>query len=290
MRDLFAHTSAHWGRYSEYKWKTAPDGNCYLLPTEKAKPSVYDPMKDPHTLVIDALEIGLMLFRREPEAKMKQAIRAFAGQYGLLGIMTTLPTTAEFIEYEKVYLPKNPFLRKETMETKEYLRQFFPFIQPDFRKKGVESVWQTEDKYEIAFAMTFQSDPQAKAMSFMRNYGERYDWLCKLFKDWAFLALTPTFYSEEKKRGNPDALALYRKGIAAFEGNTPTYHIELRDKPTLVWDFHSLLLDIRFLLSTMLTDDQTPLRMCRHCYKPFIAEKPEAEFCSQECEKQHERP
>ena len=172
------------------------------------------------------------------------------------------------------------------METTEYFRQFFPFIQPDFRKKGVESVWQTEDKYEIAFAMTFQAEPQAKAMSFIRNYGERYDWLCKLFKDWAFLALTPTFYLEEKKRGNPDALALYRKGIAAFEGNAPTYHVELRDKPTLVWDFHSLLLDIRFLLSTMLTDDHTPLRMCRHCYKPFIASKPDEEFCSEECRKQ----
>ena len=190
MRDLFLHTSAHWGRYSEYEWKTAPDGNCYLLPAEKAKPSVYDPMKGPHTLVIDALEIGMMLFRREPEAKVKQSIRAFAGKYGLLGIMTALPTTAEFIEYEKVYLPKNPFLRKETMETKEYLCLFYPFIQPDFRKKGVESVWQTEEKYEIAFAMTFQAEPQAKAMSFMRNYGERYDWLCKLFKDWAFLVLT----------------------------------------------------------------------------------------------------
>ena len=283
MRDLFAHTSAHWGRYSEYEWKTAPDGNCYLLPTEKAKPSVYDPMKDPHTLVIDALEIGMMLFRREPEVKMKQAIRTFAGKYGLMGIMTALPTTAEFIEYEKVYLPKNPFLRKETMETTEYFRQFFPFIQPDFRKKGVESVWQTEDKYEIAFAMTFQAEPQAMAMSFMRNYGERYDWLCKLFKDWAFLALTPTIYSEEKRRDNPDALALYRKGIAAFEGNAPTYHIELRDKPTLVWDFHSLLLDIRFLLTVMLTDDNTPLRMCRHCFKPFIAQSPNEEYCSEEC-------
>lgn len=243
-------------------------------------------MKDPHTLVIDALEIGMMLFRREPEATMKQSIRAFAGKYGLLGIMTALPTTAEFIDYEKVYLPKNPFLRKETMETTEYFRQFFPFIQPDFRKKGVESVWQTEDKYEIAFAMTFQSDPQAKAMSFMRNYGERYDWLCKLFKDWAFLALTTRFYMDDKKRDNPDTLALYRKGISAFEGNAPTYHIELRDKPTLIWDFHSLLLDIRFLLSIMLTDDHTPLRMCRHCYKPFIASKPDEEYCSEECRNQ----
>ena len=289
MRDLFLHTSAHWGRYSEYVWRSAPDGNTYLLPAEKAKPSVYDPMKDPNTLVIDAIEIGMMQFRRESEAKLKQAIRAFAGKYGLLGIMTALPTTAEFITYEKVYLPKNPFLRKETMETQDYLRLFFPFIQPDFRKTGVESVWQTEDKYEIAFAMTFQSDPQAKAMSFMRNYGERYDWLCKLFKDWAFLVLTAKFYMDDRNREDPDVIALYRKGIAAFEGIAPTYHIELRDKPTLVWDFHSLLLDIRFLLSVMLTDDHTPLKLCKRCQKPFIASNPDEEYCSESCEEESKK-
>lgn len=289
MRDLFLHTSAHWGRYSDYEWKTAPDGNCYLLPAEKAKPSVYDPMKDPNTLMIDAIEIGMMQFQREPEAKLKQAIRAFAGKYGLLGIMTALPTTAEFITYEKVYLPKNPFLRKETMETQDYLRLFFPFIQPDFRKTGVESVWQTDDKYEIAFAMTFQSDPQAKTMSFMRNYGERYDWLCKLFKDWAFLVLTTKFYLEDRNREDPDVLALYRKGIAAFDGIAPTYHIELRDKPTLVWDFHSLLLDIRFLLSVMLTDDHTPLKLCKRCQKPFIASNPDEEYCSESCEEESKK-
>ena len=284
MRDLFAHTSAHWGRYSEYEWKDAPDGNCYLLPAENATPSVFDPMKDPTTLVIDALHIGLMLFGHKPEAKMKQAIRSFAGKYGLLGIMTALPTTAEFINYEKVYLPKNPFLRKESMETLEYMRLFFPFIPPDFRKRGEDYVWETEDKNEIAFAMTFKTEPQAMVMSFMHNYGERYDWLCKLLKDWAFLALTPTYYMEDKQRGDPDTIALFRKAIAAFDGNAPTYHIELWDKPTLVWDFHSLLLDIRFLLSTMLTDDQTPLRICKQCHKPFIASSPDENCCSESCE------
>lgn len=285
MRDLFAHTSASWGKYAEYTWKTAPDGNTYLMPAEKAKPSVYDPMKDPHTLVIDALEIGMMLFRRVPEAEVKEAIRGFAAKYGLLGIMTALPTTADFITYEKVYLPRNPFLRQETMETKEYLRLFFPLVAPDFHKKGVESVWHTDDRYEIAFAMTFQAEPQAMPMSFMRNYGERYDWLCSLFKDWAFLALTTRYYMDDKNKENPETIALYQKGISAFDGLAPTYHIKLKKKPILVWDFHSLLLDIRFLLTLLLTDEDRPLKLCRACYKPFIAKDPGEEYCSESCQK-----
>ena len=173
------------------------------------------------------------------------------------------------------------------METTDYIRLFFPFIHPDFRKKGVESVWQTRDKYEIAFAMTFQQEPQAMAMSFMRNYGERYDWLCALFKDWTFHVLTTKYYMEEKDSADPETLALYRQGIAAFEGVAPTYHIELRDQPILVWDFHSLLLDIRFLLSVMLTDENNPLKLCRHCQKPFIGNRPNDEFCSKDCREKH---
>ena len=32
--------------------------------------------------------------------------------------------------------------------------------------------------------------------------------------------------------------------MAAFGGIAPTYHIELLEKPTIYWDFHSLLLDV----------------------------------------------
>lgn len=37
---LFERTYAHWARYSDYEWRTAPDGHDYLLPTTDAKPSV----------------------------------------------------------------------------------------------------------------------------------------------------------------------------------------------------------------------------------------------------------
>lgn len=55
-------------------------------------------------------------------------------------------------------------------------------------------------------------------MSFQREYAEYYDWL------------------DENER------SLYRQGMATFGGVAPTYHIELREHPTLVWDFNSLRL------------------------------------------------
>ena len=98
-------------------------------------------------LVLAAADIGLMLFQRASENAVKEAIRAFACRYGSLGIMTALPTTPRFIEYEKVYFNKNPFVPDrsetdkkdvpdETMDTKDYIRLFFPFREPDFQKQG----------------------------------------------------------------------------------------------------------------------------------------------------------
>ena len=65
---------------------------------------------------------------------------------------------------------------------------------------------------------------------------------------------------------------LYRKAMAAFGGIAPSYHIELLDKPTIYWDFHSLLLGIQMMFSFMLVDDDQPLRLCKHCQKVFLGQ------------------
>jgi predicted nucleic acid-binding Zn ribbon protein len=80
--------------------------------------------------------------------------------------------------------------------------------------------------------------------------------------------------------------SLYRQGMAAFEGISPTYHIELLDRPTIVWDFHSLLLCVQMMFSFMLTDEKSPLKVCKHCGKAFVAHRPNSVFCSGRCKNQ----
>jgi len=286
MKTLFEHTSASWIRYSDYEWKEK-DGILYLLPTLGAMPKPYDPMKEAETLVLAAMDIGLMCFLKKPDVEIQAAIIEFVRKYGLLGIMTALPTTAKFVEYEKVYLPKNALIREETMETTDYLDLFFPFTKPDFTKRGMESVWNETDRTMIPIIMAYGEYPQSAVMSFMRNYGERYDWLKSIFRDWAFTFMTSVLYYADKDSLDEDSLMLYQKGMEAFDGNAPTYHIELRDKPVLVWDFHSLMLDIKMLFSLMLTDEARPLRMCKNCQKAFIAERANMVFCSSACRKQY---
>ena len=285
MKNLFEHTNAFWAKYAAYEWRVAADGKEYLLPTKNAEAAVYNIMKVADQLVLDAVNVGRLVMKKSPEKKIKDAILRFACNYGLLGMMTALPTTPNFVEYEKVYLLKNQFIRQETMDTLAYMKLFFPLRMPDFHKRGIESVWNVsgDDRAEAALSMTFRNDPQAMAMSFMRNYGEPYEWLKEAFLDWAFTFISTYLYYEDRDIADEHTLNLYRKGLACFEGNAPTYHLSLQEHPVIVWDFHSLMLAVKFLFSVKLTNAKTPMKMCEHCRMAFYAQRADSRFCSAEC-------
>lgn len=288
MNNLFQKTSSHWVKYSEYEYRHEEDGTLYVAPAPKAKPAVYDPLKDAEALVLDMLNVGMLCMNRAGDEQIQTAVMEFVGRYGLLGFITALPTTPQFVDYGAVYLPKNHFIKEESMTTDKYLAHFFPFDKLDFCKAGRESVWNVgNDRSMMALAMTFGDKPQAMNMSFQREYAERYDWLVTQFKDWAFTFVSSFLYYEDYDKIDETTRDLYRQGMAAFGGIAPTYHIALLDRPTIVWDFHSLLLGVQMMFSFMLTDEKTPLRSCKHCTKVFAAKHPNAAFCSPRCKNQY---
>ena len=294
MLNIFEHTSASWVRYSDYEWRLAKGGHFYLLPSPDARPSIYDPTEVTRELVLDAVGLGRALMGEKSQEKGRAGILEFARKYGLLGIMTALPTTARFFDYERVYFPRNDFIREEAMDTFAYLKFFYPFRMPDIKKKGVDSVWTSHDDDDNtmkALMMTYSGrlDPQAMAMSFSRDYGERYEWMAAVFKDWAFTMMATQIYYDKDDPSNALTRRLYQSGMAAFEGNAPTYHMELRDRPVIVWDFHSLMLNIKLMLDLTMTDEAKPLRLCKQCMKPFYAAAADDAFCSPQCARKYKR-
>ena len=287
--NMFEHSNSTWVRYSEYEWKQAENGKLYLTACANAKPTIYDPLKEYQQLVLDALYIGRLGMKQEQDDTEIQAeIKAFAEKYGLFGLMTALPTTPSFMDYEAVYLPKNRFIKKETMSTEDYLNLFFPFDKLDVVKRSVESLWNIEgDNMMMALAMTMSDRPMAVNMSFQRQYAESYEWMKQVFTDWAFNATTVFLYYNDYDKLDEDYKQLMRQSIRAFGGNAPVYHIELLEQPMLVWDFHSLLLGIQMMLSFMLTDKNNPMKVCKKCSKFFVASRPSAVFCSPRCKNQY---
>ena len=288
MKNQFENSNSTWVRYSKYEWKKAENGKLYLTACPNTKPIIYDPLKVYEELVIEALNIGRLGMSKAPNKEIQEEIKTFAEKYGLFGLMTALPTTPSFMEYEAVYLPKNHFIKEEAMSTEEYVKLFFPFEDLDLVKKGIESVWNiSDDKDMIALALTMSDRPMAVNMSFQREYAESYEWLKQQFTDLAFNVSTVHFYYNDKDILEDDTKRLLQQSIASFGGNAPTYRIMLLDKPTLVWDFNSLILGLQMMMSFMLTDEQNPLRVCKKCTRPFIASRPSAVFCSPRCKNQY---
>lgn len=288
MKNLFERTRSNWVRYSEYEWKAAADGTMYLTPTKTAQPSIYDPLAAYQQIVLDAINIGRMESQKKSDTEIQRAIQQFAVKYGLLGLMTALPTTPSFMDYEAVYLPKNHFIKEETMPTRKYLELFFPFNKPDVVKRGVESMWNiSNDRVMIALAMTMADKPMAVNMSFQREYAERYEWIKQQFEDIAFSYLTSVIFYEDYDMMQPEQRLLMQQGMEAFGGNAPTYRIALLDQPTIVWDFHSLILGVQMMFSFMLTDTEKPIRLCKHCLQAFVASRLSAVFCSPQCKNKH---
>ncbi len=288
MKNLFQKASSPWVRYSRYECRRAGDSNLYVTPIKNAKPEIYDPLKDAERMVLDALNIGVLQMSRKGDAVVWEAIMDFVSRYGLLGFLTALPSTPSFMDYEAVYLPRNHFIREESMSTQDYLALFFPFEKLEIWKEGTESQWNLSgDRAMMSLALTMQDAPQAVAMSFQREYAERYDWLARQFKDLAFSFYSSFFYYNDKDTLDEATRDLYRQGMEAFGGIAPTYRIALLDRPTIIWDFHSLLLCLQMMFSFMLTDEESTLKACKHCNRIFVASRPNTEFCSPQCKNRY---
>lgn len=192
------------------------------------------------------------------------------------------------MDYEAVYLPKNNFIKAETLSTEDFIVNFYPFEQPDFKKKGMESAWNISgDRTMMALAMTFSNKTLAVNLCLQREYAERYDWLTAQFKDWAFLFCTSIYYYKDFDKIEEDTKNIYRQAMSAFDGIAPSYHIALLDSPTIAWDFQSLLLGIQMMFSFALADEQKPLRTCKQCQRAFMATRSDMVFCSPRCKNQY---
>ena len=116
MNKLFKYANSIWVKYSDYVITETSDGIKYLQPAPKATPQPYDPIQEFENIALDAVNVGRLCMSLEiTEVEKHEVIREFALKYGLLGIMTAIPTTPRFLSYENVFFPKNHFIREESM-------------------------------------------------------------------------------------------------------------------------------------------------------------------------------
>ena len=102
MKQLFERVSSYWVRYDKYVIRTDSKGVKYITATPDARPTIIDPLEDAQSMVLDALNAGRLFFgKKAPEREQEAGILRFVHRYGLLGLMTALPTTPKFMDYER---------------------------------------------------------------------------------------------------------------------------------------------------------------------------------------------
>lgn len=290
MIQLFTHSTSSWVRYDKYMIRKADNGKRYLTAADGAVPTIINPFEEVQQMALDAINIGIMVLNNRMGAIVEQAIIRFASHYGMLGLMTALPTTARFMDYFYVYLPKNDFIREESMDTQAYTDLFFPFRKPTYRKDGDYVEWDIEGDVPIQALMLTLSQydtPIATQMTFLREYAEDLIWVRNVFRAFAFNFLTTLYYyslplSEEER-------ASYRYSMQIFEGAAPTCHLELWDKPVVMWDYHSLLLGLQMAVFFTITDPKSPIHLCKNCEKAFFASRPNQLYCSGHCRRYYRK-
>lgn len=288
MKNIFEHTSALWARYSDYEIKEDKKGTKYIIPVKDAEIKLYNPMKISEQIVIDTVNLGIHLITDKTDKKKYDKLIDHARKYGLMGLMTALPTTAEFITYEKVYFPRNQFIKAESLSTMEYLNYFHPFEKPDFVKNGTESSWSvSNDNTGIALTLALSDRPQAVVMSLQRIYAEPAEWFAQMCADLAFYCIGSFLYYHDYDTLDPTKKELYQKSMLAFGGVSPTYKIALREKnPCIVWDFNSMIQMVQMMFSFILTDEDSSIKLCKNCGKAYIPSRKGTEFCSPKCKNQ----
>lgn len=174
MKRIFKNSDITWASYSEYEIRKDDAGTEYVCPAEGAKVNIVSPLDDPETLIIDTLTVARKI--KHPEEEPRRAVLEYFSKYGLFGLMTALPSTPAFTTYEKVYLPKNEFIKEEVMGTGAYIGMFFPFRKPDFSKYHDKVSYSVSgDQEQLALMLAFPDTITEKIMALHRDYSERYD-------------------------------------------------------------------------------------------------------------------
>ena len=290
MKNIFENTAGSWVRYDSYDIRKLKDGHLYVMPSFMSNPSFYNPLKESNALVTDAINLGRICGKEETTEEEKQdLVLDFTLKYGLLGIMTGLVTSPDFTGKEKIYLPKNRYIKEEFMPFTDYVNLFFPYEQevnkPETDPSEEDTLITDSSSAVMAFVTSGMSD--GMQLVYKREYAERLDWMLKFFEDMFFTFTTCFLYYLDYNTLNDARIRLMKKSMYSFGGQTPRYHIELRDEPTLVWEFPSLMLGIQMMVSFMLTDKDSSIKVCKHCGKAFVAKRSNSEFCSPQCKNQY---
>lgn len=266
---MFADAAFLWAKYTSYTVETRERHGPFVLPDKGAKLQVYNAMGSSTQMMLDALITGGMIARCENvEEEIKYAL-SFVSQYGTLGMMNYLPKDADFYRENEVWLDSgNVLTNKKSLPRSEYLAYF---------------LGENSDSEQAVLADALNK-PEVYNALFSPYYSEPLTW-CIAF----FSLLYSHFEAWFHQRGDYEIdtdIAETRKIAGEIGGRGIAFAVDSVSRPNLEWEFGSLRTLIELEYSLACADKAAPLKLCKHCGKPFYNTNARSEFCSPRCRNQ----
>lgn len=228
MKYVVEQNLSMWIRYSIYEIRIC-QGIEYIIPAQDAYPRPYNMQKKKEELVLDSVNVGLLVLGKKSEQVIQESVLKFVEKYGLLGMMTALPVTPDFMEFPETNFPKNRFTREKGLLTEVYMKKFFPFHEVEQVKKKLKPNWDDPEHTAFWSLLNGISDqPDAVRMSLQKEYAEPYEWVVNQLKDWAYMLSTTYLYYADGVVTDMEMNLTLQMGMEAFGGVAPSYIILLR--------------------------------------------------------------
>ena len=117
-------------------------------------------------------------------------------------------------------------------------------------------------------------------LTFSERYSEKISRIlvyAKLMYD-TFADMEKYFWEEDESQKQ-----IYSHFLKDFKPCNIAFEISYTDKATLRWDFTSLKQAIEIMLGLNVSNDRKSVKICKRCYKPFIAKNLNSDYCSITC-------
>ncbi|WZL72390.1 CGNR zinc finger domain-containing protein [Clostridiaceae bacterium 35-E11] len=283
--DLVGNFATDWIKYSDYEIKTTSAGEIYIIPSEEAVFSMYNPFNVAEDLLLSLISIGdkgLQLekeMNEENKIQLNNEILIFAKKYGLLGLISASAYNRNIIGDEKVLLIENNYITKEKiMDENSYLSKFIPFTEEGDiiikKYRNCVDIVKREDSPKF-----YGKRPVVLDLVFSKFYSEKINWMIDFAKMIALHFNHLLVYKNTSVNLTENVTIMAGK----FHAEKIGFTINQLDKTTIAWQFDSLKTAVETIYAFAVTDETIAMDRCKHCDKVFIANNIRSKYCSTSC-------
>lgn len=284
-----------WAKYKKYEILKI-NNEYYIRPDKKAPYEIYDVFDKEKELLVDFLLIGREAMNysdindancdlMSTETKYQDMILDFVNKYGMFGELTYRLLNTHIISSGKALT--QGYSNIDEMSASTYIKPYF------IGNEDIQRIDFDHGVNEDILKYVYGSDnPNGDLLNnfdkgedfsivFSKCYTEKIANILVMAR-----ALYRIFNSVENSSWteNEDKKAIYQKYANMFNPNNVAFNFDFADEKTFLnWNFNSLFQAIELILAFNETNERKEVKMCKHCFKPFIAKNLNSDYDTASC-------